>query len=149
MAAVQTQGTQNTADAIEHLLDYCASHLDAVIRYRPSDMILRVHSDAFYLSEPKVRSRAGSYFYLGNIQPHHMNGPILVLSQVLRNIMASAAEAELGALFKNTKEAESLHAMLTELGHQQPATPIQVDNSTAHRFVNSNIHQRKSKAIDM
>eukprot|EP00957_Ditylum_brightwellii_P082110 6244039-Ditylum_brightwellii.AAC.1 len=60
-------------------------------------MILWVYSDASYLSNPKVHSRAGGYFYLGNIQPHHMNGPVLVLSQILRNVMASAAEAELGA----------------------------------------------------
>eukprot|EP00957_Ditylum_brightwellii_P056464 4280288-Ditylum_brightwellii.AAC.1 len=149
IAAVQTQGTQNTADAVEHLLDYCTSHLDAVIRYHPSNMILSVHSDVSYLSEPKAQSRAGRYFYLGNQQPQHMNGPILVLSQTLRNVMALAAEAELGALFKNTKEAVLLHTKLNKLGHQQSATPIQVDNSTTHGIVNSNIHQRKSNTIDM
>eukprot|EP00957_Ditylum_brightwellii_P074515 5661547-Ditylum_brightwellii.AAC.1 len=63
--------------------------------------------------------------------------------------MASAVEAELGSLFKNAKEAVPLRATLTELGHQQSATPTQVDNSTAHRIVNSNIRERKSKAIDM
>eukprot|EP00957_Ditylum_brightwellii_P040472 3063140-Ditylum_brightwellii.AAC.1 len=95
-------------------------------------MILQVHSDASYLSEPKAPSRAGGYFYHGNMQPHLMNGPLLVLSQILRNVMASAAEAELVALFKNEKEAVALHMTLQELGHQQPATPIQVDNSIAH-----------------
>eukprot|EP00957_Ditylum_brightwellii_P158946 12097679-Ditylum_brightwellii.AAC.1 len=63
--------------------------------------------------------------------------------------MASAAEAELGALFENAKEAVALHTTLRELGHQQPATPIQVDNSVTHGIVNSNIRQQKSKAIDM
>eukprot|EP00957_Ditylum_brightwellii_P013970 1054128-Ditylum_brightwellii.AAC.1 len=63
--------------------------------------------------------------------------------------MASAAEAELGTLSENAKEAVSLHTTLQELGHQQPATPIQVDNSTTHMIVNSNIRQQKSKAIDM
>eukprot|EP00957_Ditylum_brightwellii_P018037 1359475-Ditylum_brightwellii.AAC.1 len=61
-----------------------------------------------------------------------MNRPILVLSQILRNAITSAAEAKLGALFKTVKEAVSLRATLTELGHQQQATPIKVDNSTAH-----------------
>eukprot|EP00957_Ditylum_brightwellii_P157821 12012386-Ditylum_brightwellii.AAC.1 len=83
------------------------------------------------------------------MQPHHMHGPLLVLLQIMRNVMASAAEAELGALFENAKEAVVLRTTLQELGHQQPATPIQVDNSVAHRIVNSNIPQRKSKAIDM
>eukprot|EP00957_Ditylum_brightwellii_P133684 10192476-Ditylum_brightwellii.AAC.1 len=63
--------------------------------------------------------------------------------------MASAAEAELGALFVNAKEAAALQVTLEEIGHLQPATLIQVDNSTAYRTVNSSIQQRKSKAIDM
>eukprot|EP00957_Ditylum_brightwellii_P073612 5593841-Ditylum_brightwellii.AAC.1 len=95
-------------------------------------MILRVHSDASYLSKPKACSRAEGYFYLGNIQPHHMNGLLLVLLQIMCNVMASTAEAELGALFKNAKEAVALRTTLQELGHQQPLTPIQVDNSVAH-----------------
>eukprot|EP00957_Ditylum_brightwellii_P003199 243834-Ditylum_brightwellii.AAC.1 len=88
-------------------------------------MILRVHSNASYLSGPKAHSRAGGYFYLSNIQPHHMNRPVLVLSQILHNVMASAAEAKLGALFENAKEVVALHTTLQELGHQQPVTPIQ------------------------
>eukprot|EP00957_Ditylum_brightwellii_P189140 14397086-Ditylum_brightwellii.AAC.1 len=56
--------------------------------------------------------RAGGYFYLSNIQSRHMNGPLLVLLQIMCNVMASAAEAELGALFKNAKEAVALHTTL-------------------------------------
>eukprot|EP00957_Ditylum_brightwellii_P044917 3406622-Ditylum_brightwellii.AAC.1 len=63
--------------------------------------------------------------------------------------MASAAEAELGALFENSKEAIAIHNTLVEMGHPQPPTPIQVDNTVAHGIINSNIRQRKSKAIDM
>eukprot|EP00957_Ditylum_brightwellii_P159963 12176299-Ditylum_brightwellii.AAC.1 len=59
----------------------------------------------------------------------------------MRNVMASAAEAELGTLFENAKEAVALCTTLQELGHQQLVTPIQVDNSVAHRIVNSNIWQ--------
>eukprot|EP00957_Ditylum_brightwellii_P058775 4455780-Ditylum_brightwellii.AAC.1 len=118
IAAVQNQGTQNTADAIKQLLDYCASHPDAVIRYHPSNMILRVHINASYLSEPKAQNRAGRYFYLGNNQLQQMNGQILVLSQILRNVLASAAEVELGALFEIAKKAVLLCLTLTELGHQ-------------------------------
>eukprot|EP00957_Ditylum_brightwellii_P103537 7888519-Ditylum_brightwellii.AAC.1 len=87
-------------------------------------MILRVHSDASYLTKPKARSKTGGYFYLGNIQPYHMKGPLLVLPQIMRNVMTSSAEGELGALFENAKEAVMLCTMLQELGHQQPATPI-------------------------
>eukprot|EP00957_Ditylum_brightwellii_P175808 13386943-Ditylum_brightwellii.AAC.1 len=118
IAAVQNQGTQNTADAIKNLLDYCASHLDAVIQYCSSNMILRVHSNASYVLEPKEQNRAGGYFYLGDHQPQQTNRPILVLSQILRNVMALAAEAKLGALFENAKEAVSLCIILNKLGHQ-------------------------------
>jgi hypothetical protein len=35
------------------------------------------------------------------------------------------------------------------MGHPQPSTPIQVDNTTAVGFANSTIKQKRSKAIDM
>eukprot|EP00957_Ditylum_brightwellii_P074296 5645385-Ditylum_brightwellii.AAC.1 len=108
-------------------------------------MILQVHSDASCLSKPKACSRAGGYFYLGNIQPHHKNRPLLMLSQILCNMMASAAEAELGTLFEDAKEAVVVRTTLRELGHQQPATPIQVDNYVAHGIVNSNIRQQNQR----
>jgi hypothetical protein len=43
--------------------------------------------------------------------------------------MASAAEAELGALFYNAKDGAMLRVILKELGHPQGATPLQTDNS--------------------
>jgi hypothetical protein len=36
--------------ATNQLLDYIATHPDAIIRYHASDMILHIHSDASYLS---------------------------------------------------------------------------------------------------
>ena len=63
-----------------HLLDYMATHPDAKIRYKASDMVLNVHSDASYLSAPKARSRAGGYFFLGqkprDNEPIWLNGAI-------------------------------------------------------------------------
>jgi hypothetical protein len=50
LAAAQAQGTQATAEACTHLLNYCTTHPDAVICYTASDMVLHVHSDASYLS---------------------------------------------------------------------------------------------------
>ena len=40
-------------------------------------MILRVHNDTSYLSEPKARSRAGGYFFMGNKDNDTPNGAIL------------------------------------------------------------------------
>ena len=63
--------------------------------------------------------------------------------------MGSAAKAEIGAAYNNRQEAVSIRTLLRELGHPQPATPIQVDNSTSDGFANDTIKQKRSKAIDM
>jgi hypothetical protein len=63
IAAVQSIATQHTMDATNQILDYCATHPDATITYRASDMMLRIHSDASYLAEPKARSRGGGHYF--------------------------------------------------------------------------------------
>jgi hypothetical protein len=40
------------------------------------------------------------------------NGVILIISTVLKNVMSSAVEAEIGAVFINAKEGEVLHTTL-------------------------------------
>eukprot|EP00957_Ditylum_brightwellii_P176998 13483385-Ditylum_brightwellii.AAC.1 len=54
IAAAQSKGTEATVKAVEYLLDYCISHSNRTIRYTPSNMLLKVHSDALYLSVPKA-----------------------------------------------------------------------------------------------
>ena len=44
---------RNTMKRFNQFLNYMWTHPDAFIRYRASDMILNVHSDASYLSAPK------------------------------------------------------------------------------------------------
>jgi hypothetical protein len=154
LAAAQTKGTTNTMDALIQLLDYAATHPNAAIRYHRSDMILYVHSDASYLSEPKARSRVGGYFYLGKhkepLDNPKPNGPIHVESRILRNIMAAASEAEIGALFHNGQETVHFRQILHEIGRpQNQATPITTDNSTADGFANKRTKIKRSKAIDM
>jgi hypothetical protein len=123
IAAQQTNGTEATAEAIVHLLNYCATHPIATIRYRASDMILRIHSDASYLSEAKARSRLGGHFYLGDKssnKPDRNNGAILTTSTIMRNVMPSAAEAKCGALFNNTKDGVALRNTLVEIRNLPP-----------------------------
>ena len=57
----------------------------------------------------------------------------------MSNVMGSAAEADIGAAYINGQEAVSICTLLLELGHPQPATPIQVDNYTANGFANDTI----------
>jgi hypothetical protein len=68
---------------------------------------------------------------------------------ILKAVMSSAAEAELGALYINAREAIPICQLLEKMGHKQPPTPIQTDNSTALGVVNKNIQSRRTKAMDM
>ena len=149
IASQQNQPTKNTAESVTKLLNYVATHPNAVIRYKKSDMILHVHSDASYLSKPKARSRAGGHFYLSNINTPLSNGPIHTISSIMRNVMSSAAEAEIGAIFINCQDSEPIQNALLEMGHEQPPTPIQTNNSTADGFLNKTIKQKRTKAIYM
>ena len=63
--------------------------------------------------------------------------------------MTSAAEAELGALYINAREAVPLLHILEEMGHPQPPTPIQIDNITALRVVKHIIQPKQTKATYM
>jgi len=140
----QAKVTGETATKIRHLLDYAATHPDATIRYRPSDMILKQHSDASYLSEAKARSRHARLFYLGDIDADTIeenNGALLVTSTIMSNGMSSVAGNECGSLFNTCKEVP-IRITLDKMGHIQAATPAhQVDNSTSDGFANNRLKQ--------
>jgi hypothetical protein len=77
------------------------------------------------------------------------NGAILTVATIIKAVMSLAAEAELGALYLNAKEAAYLQKILTEMGHPQPQTPIRTNNLTAEGVINHKIQPRQTKAIDM
>jgi hypothetical protein len=58
-------------------------------------------------------------------------------------VAASAAEAELGALFLNAQKAKVIHLVLEELGHPQPPTPIHIDNTTTVNIINNTTKQQQ------
>jgi hypothetical protein len=68
-------------------------------------MILHIHSDASYLSISNARSRLGGLFLLGNKPPEQdkLNGSILNVASVIKNVVASAAESEVGTCFHNAQ----------------------------------------------
>jgi hypothetical protein len=161
IASNQSKGTQATAQALTQLLNYAAAHPGATVCYTASDMYLHIHSDASYLSEAKSRSRAGGTFFLSsrppdpsatpdpNATPPPHKGAIHTISSIMRNVMASATEADLGAVFHNARDCIPLRTALQEMGHPQAATPIQTDNACAAGIANETVKQRRSKAIDM
>ena len=152
IASEQTSATADTEKRVLQLLDYLHTHKDATLRYVASDMILNIHSDASYLSEPKARSRLGGTFFMGTAPrdgvPIQLNGPILVLANICKFVVASAAEAELGALFYNCQDGTILRLTLEELGHPQPATPVHCDNSTAVAIANDTVKKQRSRAME-
>ena len=138
IAADQAAPTKNTIEKVEQLLDYAVSQEDVVIIYHASDMVLAIHSDASYLSEPKARSRAGGHFFMSSDrQMPPNNGPVLTLCQIMCTVMFSTCEAEIGAMYMNAREAVLARKTLEELGHPQPRTPMQADNSAAHSVVSN------------
>jgi hypothetical protein len=88
ISAIASQSSKPTEDTMRYtlqLLDYLATQEDAVLSYHASDMVLAVHSDASYLSEPKARSRAGGHFFLSSdttIPPN--NGAVLNIAHIIK-----------------------------------------------------------------
>ena len=148
----QAKPTESTEKRAYQLLDYLATHPNAKIQFRASDMILNIHSDASYLSETKARSRIAGVLFLGSIptdnKPIILNGFIHVISNILKCVVASAAEAELAGLFHNCKEAKVLRLTLEELGHPQPPSPVHCDNATATGIANDTVKKHRSRSME-
>ena len=104
IGAQQAAATEDTAVAIEKLLDYVATYPNDGILFRKSDMILAAHADAGFLNESRARSRAGAHIFLSKNEPKPtLNGIVLTIAQIIQTVMALAAEAEMAALFLTAK----------------------------------------------
>ena len=63
-------------------------------------MILALDTDGSYLSELRGKSRAAAYVYLAcKDTPNFHNGAIMVLSAIIKHVMATPSETELADLF--------------------------------------------------
>jgi len=113
-------------------------------------MILCAHADAGFLNETNSRSRAGAHIFLSENDPFpQFNGAILSIAQIIKFVMASAAESELAALFITAREMIPHRQTLIAMGWPQPKTPSQTDNSTAVGVTNKTIVPRRAKMMDM
>ena len=95
IASEHANATGHNIKTIEQLLDYMASHPDATMRFRASDMILNIHSDVSYLSVSKGSSRACGHFFLGWMpkdgEAIWLNRAIFTLCAILKFGAVSAA----------------------------------------------------------
>ncbi len=118
LVSKQAAPTEKTMQKCVQFLDYAASQEDAIITYQASNMRLKIHSNASYLSEPKARSRARGHMFMADNEDIPINnGAVLNILQIIRAMMSLAAEAKLGALFINAKMAVSMQCTLKEMGH--------------------------------
>jgi hypothetical protein len=63
--------------------------------------------------------------------------------------MSSVAEADIGSVLSNAKEAAPLRVMLEEMGHCQAPTPIQTHNLISSGILNNKLNQKRSQTMDM
>jgi hypothetical protein len=71
--------------------------------------------------------------------PIRLNGTFFTLCTILRFVVASTAEAELGTLFLNCNEGMIVRLTLEELDHPQPKTHILWDNASAVGIANNTV----------
>jgi hypothetical protein len=105
IAAEQMIAMERTLAKCTQMLDYLAHNATAKVRFHASYMIMNINSDASYLSESKACSRTCSHFFMGwqpaNGKPIRINGAFHVSVNILRFVVASTAEAKVGALYHN------------------------------------------------
>jgi len=144
-----SHATQLTQRAADRLLAYFRNYPDNILVLKACDMRLHTQSDASYGTRSRGRSVAGGIAYLGNADPTALNGPIMVFSSVIQNVMASIGEAEYAAAFHTAQMAAGLRKTLSDLGYPQPATYILVDNEVASGIASNTIEPKRTKSIDM
>jgi hypothetical protein len=109
-------------------------------------MVLAGHRNTSYISESKARSRAGGHFFMSNNTAKPPNNS--AITQIIKGVMSSRTEAEVGALYINCREAIPTRYTLKFMGHPQLPTPMQTDNTTSLGVVDKNVI-KKLKAMDM
>jgi len=147
-----SHATERTLAQATDLLQYFATYPTASITYHASDMILLIHSDGSYLSEPKAGSRLGIIEYLGSEGDEDKpptNGLINVVSCRSDVVTSSACETEWAAIYRACKEAIETRQTLADLGFPQKATLVTSDNKCAVGLSNGTLKPKRSKAMDM
>ena len=80
-------------------------------------MVFTAHTDYGLHNESKGRSQAGAHIFLSDNEPEpRWNEPVLTIAQMIKMVMTSAAESELGSLFIIAKEMIPIQQTLSEMG---------------------------------
>ena len=115
-------------------------------------------SDSSHQSASKSRNRVGGYQFLGNkLNPNKdaseqrtfINTPMHAEASILCTAMGAASESEIAGGYVNARDAVETRIALMEMGHPQPATPLELDNTAVYGIIAKQLLPRRSKAIDM
>ena len=91
----------------KQLLDYLVTLPNEKVKFYTSKIILNVHLDASYLSEPKAKSRVAGVYFTRDVPEDGksllLNENIFTVCSISKYVVASIAEVELGALFTHEK----------------------------------------------
>ena len=113
-------------------------------------MVLASHSYAAYLNASKVHSRAGAHIMLSkDTTVPTRNGPVLTVSQIIKLVMSSAAEAEISGLFICAKAMVHIRQTLINMVWPYPKYPIQCDTITSVDVSYETIIQHRTKTMNM
>ena len=141
-----------TEELAHHFLQYMVAHPNACVTFFRSDMQHNCHSDASFNGETRGRSRASGVHYLGHYDPARdlpPNGFIEYVTTIIDVIVASAAEAELAAIFINGQIAVTLRHALEFLGHPQGPSCIVSDNLVGVNILNGVAKSKRSRSMDL
>jgi hypothetical protein len=81
--------------------------------------------------------------------PIKLKEVFFTLCTILWFVFTSAAEADLGALFLNCKQATIFRFTLKEKGHPQPPNSINCNNSTPVGIAINTIRRQCSRSMEM
>ena len=63
--------------------------------------------------------------------------------------MLAASKSEIAAAFVNAKLGIPKYICLLKMGYPQPATPLEIDNTTTYGILTKQLIPKRSKAINM
>ena len=156
ISRVQSRPTRDTNEKAIMLLDYAAMYPDIILRYKSSNMVLQVDSDAAYLTMSEARTCYAGHLYLRDSPSSspiktnpERNGPINIEYKTIHNVVSSTAESETCGTFNNRKTSIDIRPDIITFDHKQPETPLKMNNSTTEGFVNSGMKPKRSKTWDL
>jgi hypothetical protein len=160
LATQQAEPAIATLKGLTQLLNCAATHSGAEMRFRASDVVLRIDSDASCLSESKARSRVAGCHCLGS-HPDKLQGkppPFNGSANALFFFAPSCARLHPVPPKRNSapssttarKHAQSeQRSRKWDIHNPQLRLRLTTDNNAAAGTANGSAKQKRSKAMDM